>query len=70
MKKLIVILSFAVLLGCATTQSPPPVSHNTEQVRPENQSEEAKEAGKKATGIIFDIGSTLLIGNWLGLWPF
>ena len=31
MKKLIVILSFAVLLGCATTQPPVPVSQNIEQ---------------------------------------
>ena len=61
MKKLIVILSFAVLLGCATTQPPPPVSHNTEQARPENQSEEAKAAGKKAVGVLFDGGFLLWV---------
>lgn len=66
MKKLIVILSFAVLVGCATTQPPSPVSHNTEQVRPENQSEEAKEAGKKAGKLLLEGGFLLLLYDMAG----
>ena len=70
MKKLIVILSFAVMVGCATTQPPAPVSHNTEQARPENQSEEAKKLGKEIAEDSFWVGFSIFMSHALNVWPF